>query len=295
MRFHPAHHSRRRSGTRSGVTVIELMVTLATIGVLVGLLVPAVQSAREASRRLTCSANLHQIGIAVASYSEVYNSLPPSSMRKLRGFLFPESAVAADRNGFIVHAVLACPSDSVASTALGNQSYYYNDGASMDHYGNGVVGYRSGTRAKYIDISAIQDGLSTTAAASERLPLPRQVIRLETDYRTLVATMGRRLFHKTQQSRTIVDEFADECRYRYEEIPPLISFGQYYNHFLTPNVRDCYNGRMTHRKVVSAKSYHPGGVNVLMADGSTHFFSDHVSLEVWRAIATRDGNDVVNF
>ncbi|MCO8121347.1 DUF1559 domain-containing protein [Stieleria sp. TO1_6] len=117
----------KRSDARNGFTLVELLVVIAIIGIMVGLLLPAVQAAREAARRMQCSNNMKQLGLALQNYHSAYKQFPagavwfegysggaPNGTRTVSAaiFLMPFMEMTALYEGFVNDAKQAPPGSS---------------------------------------------------------------------------------------------------------------------------------------------------------------------------------------
>ena len=316
---------------RPAFTLIELLVVMAIVAVLAGLLLPAVQQAREASRRLTCANNLKQLGLALHNYTDAHGRFPPGRGAALPGvfsaqaFLLPfveqsglqrridftrapttffvPPATTHDGSANLTAAttpvaVLQCPSDRTDGRVPGSNFGATNYAASV---GSGLVEYgtlRNADGVFYLGsatgIEEITDGTTHTAAFSERLLGPGY------DVAGTPGSTELYIWELPGASNTTPADCAAAVTGVWDsERGAKWILGNYgntlYNHFHPPNAAewDCMNMQQQ-KGLMSARSRHPGGVEVLFCDGSVRFVSNLIAAETWRALATRAGGEVAH-
>lgn len=298
-----------------GFTVVELLVSIAVIGLLVSLLLPAVQQVRAASRRSSCSSQLRQVGIAVESYVSTHRQLPYSHYGA--GVLFTilpyleqasehrrlEQLFSASNDPSIPFSTAAhlpiylCPADTHAHVP-GASSYNVNEGNRES--AEGSEGFVSVHRLTWSDVT---DGLSQTAFCSERKSAPEHQEGQPVDPQYGAWRVQLQIVDPFRISLAELDRFAEDCRAAPLAMPPdspSDSWPYYvcnegYNHVGTPNGPTCvsFGQPLYIATSMPASSHHSHGVNVLMADGSVRFVGSSIDLSIWRAVGTRNGHEVV--
>ncbi len=294
---------------RRGFTLIELLCTISIVGVVVGLVLVAVQSARESARRVQCVNNLKQLGLAVQSYAGVHGVIAQggnefSHLSMLLPYLDnrplydsinfsigPDSLEnrTAESNSV---SLLICPSETAAHRHSGQTNYAGNAGVGFDGYRskwNGVFGGGSPNR-----LADITDGLTGTAMMSEWL-LGTERYGARDARRSVFDTPMILDFEQFAQACHTIDINSATLNGQkgWAWLRPYIS-ASLYNHTLGPGDHSCTNSTGVSTGAWTAASQHPGGVNILFADGHVQFVREGVSLATWRAMGTRDGGELIS-
>jgi prepilin-type N-terminal cleavage/methylation domain-containing protein/prepilin-type processing-associated H-X9-DG protein len=327
--------------TRRGFSLIELLVVIAIIAVLIGLLLPAVQSAREAARRLHCTNNLKQIGVAIHNYHDINNALPATTYTSLPSGYKSEFSVIARISPYLelgpmysvinfnftwdappnttassmTLAVLLCPSDpdiGAGDTGKGfpegRTSYGNVEGDWYVFWTQGPVNRSAFAPNVSKSFRQFTDGLSNTLLFSES-----QILHYQLRSCGSTGGMTPTSFPGTSQSPAMIDSIAPTCTKEGAFGHANWVNGSVFNNgvttALTPNtkvlpIRGDFNpydlvttdenqGGPSYA-ALTADSYHPGGVNALLGDGSVRFIKDAINGASWRALGTIAGGEVIS-
>jgi len=361
MRRHTSIRSSGHFGRQaSGFTLVELLVVIAIIGVLVALLLPAIQAARESARRMSCSNNIRQLGLAMIGYESANRKFPPmfflgdgqyrwSALARVLPYLEGGNLASRidssvdyhliDINGQI-HAseddlkssgaaylksarisTLICPSEVRDEPRLNGdgvpRDYITNYGVNCGVWkvydpnnqsgGDGLFYPNSGTKTK-----EITDGLSNTLMLAEvkgwmpyyrdgksgnSTPIvdPSEICSLAGNFKREsghTEWMDARV-HQSGVTAALTPNTKVSCEVDGEVFD--VDWNSYRVRGWDPANPNAYKSEtdVTYAAVTS-RSYHSGGVvNVAKADGSATTMNSNVDLLVWRAMATRDGGEVV--
>jgi prepilin-type N-terminal cleavage/methylation domain-containing protein/prepilin-type processing-associated H-X9-DG protein len=313
-----------------GFTLIELMVVIAVLGILLALLLPAVQSAREAARRAQCSGHLKQIALAMHNYQTVHSVLPPGkkgccwgtwlvyalphleqqplynawnscginaagvptgydldlryfgaanvtvTSTRLEVYLCPSDMSNAPLSATLNGLTYSCTSQNFAAN-FGNTTVLQGDyqgikfaGAPFVDIGSPVGDYGQPSH-QTVGFNAIPDGLSHTLLLSE-----------------VVVGQG--------QDLRGFSWWGDAATFEAFSTPnssfPDVLFSPIYCINQSPNP-PCTTATSALPEMYAARSRHPGGVNVAMADGSVAFVKETVNLLLWRARSTAAGGEIL--
>jgi len=308
----------RQHSSRFGFTLIELLVVIAIIAILIGLLLPAIQKVREAAARAKCSNNLKQLGVALHMYHDDNNRYPPYYPGGLAAtdpkrysenwtfLLLPYleqgniyNQAIPDRATYLalvrprVIPTYLCPSNPMpgsvtnGANVIGLTNYLGVTGRQRNDWRPPPLGFSQDTgiiavtnsagQAVKINIASVSDGTSSTIAFAERPPVP--------DLQWGWATGNPNLDSLIWAQYTSADNTSSTTALGTSDINGPCPFPMYFQPPRSP-AGYCDGYHMW--------SFHSGGSNFALADGSVRFFRYQAGATIITAMATRAMDEVVS-
>jgi prepilin-type N-terminal cleavage/methylation domain-containing protein/prepilin-type processing-associated H-X9-DG protein len=318
-------------GTRlRAFTLIELLVVIAIVGVLLALLLPAVQSAREAARRAHCLGNLKQIAMAMHLYHNAQSVLPPGKKGCCWGTWLVYDLPYLEQQT-LFNAWNSCGINSPGVPANYDLDLRYFGAANMTVTSTRLDVYLCTSDLSNAPISATINGLTYACTSQNYAANFGNTTVLQTDFQGIPfrgapfvdigsplgdynqparATVGFNaitdgLSNTLLLSEVIVGQgqdlrgfswWGDAATFEAFATPnssfPDVLFSPIYCINLPPNP-PCTSATTALPEMYAARSRHPGGVNVATADGSVRFAKNSISFQVWRGMSTAAGAEVI--